>query len=96
MPHQADSASGYRVAAVATLAAGVAGLTMLAGVVRLRIPALRARPLIAVEPLPAPTWPHTWLGAMQSAQQQQSDQPRPCVATVAPVAKHEHRHRQAE
>ncbi len=71
MPHQADSASGYRVAAVATLAAGVAGLTMLAGVVRLRIPALRARPLIAVEPLPAPSWPHTWLGAMQSAQQQQ-------------------------
>ena len=69
MRHRADSATGYRVAAVATLAAAVAALTMLSGIVRLDVTPLRTTSLVAVEPWPAPDWPHRWLAAMQSAQQ---------------------------
>ena len=69
---RADSASGYRVAAVATLAAAVAGVTMLSGILRLHTSGLRTSPLIAVEGVPEASWPHTWLGGAQSAAQLQA------------------------
>ena len=71
MTRRADAATGYRVAAVATLAAAVAALTMLSGIVRLDVATLRTTSLVAVEPWPAPDWPHRWLAAAQTAQQQQ-------------------------
>ena len=58
---KADSASGYRFAAIATLASAVAGITMLAGIVQLRVPDLTTRPLVQPEPVPDPGWPQQWL-----------------------------------
>ncbi len=63
-----DSATGYRVAAIATLAFAVAGITMLAGILQLNLASARTTPLIGVDPIPAPSWPQQWLGAMRSAQ----------------------------
>lgn len=73
MSLRADSASGYRSAAIATLAAAVAAITMLSGIVRLRFGELRTTPLLTVEPLPSADWPHTWLGAMKSARVLQAE-----------------------
>ncbi len=68
MSLKADSASGYRFAAVATLASAVAGITLLAGILELQLFGLHLRPLIQVDPLPLAAWPHHWLDAAQSAQ----------------------------
>ncbi|HEY0305022.1 MAG TPA: FtsX-like permease family protein [Longimicrobiales bacterium] len=65
---RADSASGYRFAAIATLAAAVAGITLLAGIVQLRLPDLATRPLLAPNPIPHATWPQRWLESMRSAE----------------------------
>jgi ABC-type antimicrobial peptide transport system permease subunit len=64
---RADSASGYRFAAIATLAAAVAGITLLSGMLELQLSALRSVPVIGVESIPGPTWPNVWLGATRSA-----------------------------
>ena len=68
----ADSASGYRFAAIATLASAVAGITMLGGIVQLQATRLTARPLIAVEGLPGGGWAQHWLHSARTAQQQQN------------------------
>ena len=64
---RADSASGYRFTAVATLAAAAAGITLLAGLIELRLSDLVLRPLIAVRDVPAPSWEATWLSAARMA-----------------------------
>lgn len=69
---RADSASGYRVAAVATLAAAVAGITMLGGIVQLQAIRLTTRPLITAETVPAGGWPQQWLSSARTAQSQQN------------------------
>ena len=63
-----DSATGYRIAAIATLACAVAGITMLAGFLQLQVGRASTRPLISLDPIPAASWPQQWLGAMRSAQ----------------------------
>ena len=72
MQLRADSASSYRWAAIATLAAAAAGITLLSGLLELRLSALRLVPLLAVNALPDPSWPNTWLAAAQTASQLQN------------------------
>ena len=55
MQLRADSASGYRFTAIATLSAAVAGLAFLAGLLDVRL-----RALIALRPLPAADWSGHW------------------------------------
>src|SRR5688572_21324449 len=70
---QRDSASGYRFAAIATLSAAAAGITLLSGFVQLRMLRPGAAPLITVKPIPDPTWENTWLGAAQTARTLQTE-----------------------
>jgi hypothetical protein len=68
-----DSASGYRFAAIATLSAAAAGITLLSGLLDLRFIHPLLRPLIAVDAIPAPSWPNHWLGAAQSGHALQTE-----------------------
>lgn len=52
---RADSASGYRFTAIATLSAAVAGLAFLSGLLDVQL-----RALIAVRALPSAEWSHHW------------------------------------
>lgn len=69
---KADSASAYRAAAVATLSAAVAGITLLSGLLQLRLAGLHVRPLIAIEMLPSGRWSNSWLPSARSAAELQS------------------------
>ena len=72
MKLKSDSASGYRLSAVATLSAAVAGITSLAGILQLRVTEMRSRPLIEVRELPGQNWPHEWLAGAQSVRELQA------------------------
>ena len=69
---RADSASGYRFTAVATLAAAAAGITLLAGLIELRLADLAWQPLLSINQIPAPSWHQKWLGAVETAPMQQA------------------------
>ena len=70
---RADSATGYRFTAIATLSAAAAGLTLLAGLLDFRILNFRFKPLISVTDVPAPTWSNTWLSAARPGPQMQAE-----------------------
>ena len=73
MKLKADSASGYRFSALATLAAAVAGITSLSGILRLRVTEMRSTPLIEVANIPADSWPNDWLPIAQSVRELQAN-----------------------
>jgi putative ABC transport system permease protein len=68
-----DSASGYRFAAVATLASAVAGITLLSGILEPRWVGFGLRPLIQIEAIPDAHWFNNWLAGAQTARVQQAD-----------------------
>jgi ABC-type lipoprotein release transport system permease subunit len=79
---QRDSASGYRFAAIATLSAAAAGITLLSGLLQLRFLDAAASALIAANPIPDPTWPHVWLGAAQTPRALQAEAINEWLLTV--------------
>jgi putative ABC transport system permease protein len=79
---QRDSASGYRFAAIATLSAAAAGITLLSGLLQLRVFDPATKTLIAANPIPDPTWPHVWLGASQTARSLQAEAINEWLLTV--------------
>ena len=80
---RADSATGYRFTAIATLSAAAAGLTLLAGLLDLQLFRLTVTPLIHATDVPAPTWSNTWLSAARPAPMMQAEAIREWLQVIA-------------
>ena len=72
MKLRADAASGYRLSAVATLSAAIAGITSLSGILRLRITDLRSASVVGLDGVPGGNWPQQWLGGAHTARSLQA------------------------